>query len=243
MWEARLRAASDALEDLAVLRSARDGQRRVVHARPSSRDRLCALAVRCRVSMSAMAPPRGRAHHLVAAGRQGRLALVINDGGGRAPADISRTGCQRRAQDDPIWSLASATSGARSGEDGRTLTLSGSWASNPLLAPLGLVVANPWPRSFDCPAWAAEGEALLASAEVHGRSGQIADLRDALSWPVSWSALHGIAEIKTPLFRFIRNTSPTAHRLSVLRLGAGTPEGSARGLGFPFPAKGGAEAR
>jgi hypothetical protein len=141
--------------------------------------------------------------------------------------------------EDPIWRLALATGGARPFDEGRGLTVAGDWASNPLLAPLGLTAMFCWPQSFACAEAEAEGEALLASAAAYRLSEPIGHLREALAWPVSWTALHGAAEVKTPVFRFIRDTPPTAHRLSVRRLGAGMPETAARGLGFPFTGRAG----
>jgi hypothetical protein len=238
LWEPRLRAARDALEDLAILRCADDGQSRIAFVRPASRDRLCALAVQCRLSMTGQSdlPP---GHYHVAAGRQGRLALFIGDPAGRKKMPIALSCCEDRVDEDPVWRLAALTPGVRAADEGRGLTVTGGWASNPLLAPVGLAMMSLWPQSFACPAWEAEGEALLASAHAHGRAQAIGHLQDALSWPASWSALHGVAEVKTPVFRFIRDTAPTAQRLILHRLGAGMPEAAARGLGFPFSGRAG----
>lgn len=238
LWEPRLRAARDAVEDLAVLRCADDGRCRIAFVRPASRDRLCALAVDRRLAMAGRSE-LPLAHYHVAAGRHGRLALIIGDAAGRKRAPVALSSCEDSLDEDPVWRLASVTPGVEPFDEGRGLRVAGSWASNPLLAPVGLAVMPLWPESFACPEWEAEGEALLASADAHGRAEAIGYLREALSWPVSWSALHGVAEVKTPVFRFIRDTSPTAHRLSIRRLGAGMPEAAARGLGFPFAGRAG----
>lgn len=238
LWEPRLGAARTAAEDLAVLRCADDGGCRVAFVRPASLDRLCALATQRRVSLANLGALPPGDHH-VAAGRQGRLPLVIDGRAERAAAPITLSPCEDRADLDPVWRLALATPGAEPFDDGSGLTVAGDWASNPLLAPVGLAAMPPWPHGFDDAAAEAEGEALLASAHAHGRLEAIGYLREALSWPVSWTALHGVAEVKTPVFRFIRNTPPTAQKLTIRRRGAAMPETAARGLGFPFTGRAG----
>jgi hypothetical protein len=59
-------------------------------------------------------------------------------------------------------------------------------------------------------------------------------LQQILSWPMSWSALHGIAEVKTPVLRYVRDTVATGDRLTVQWLGTVMPQTAARGLTFPF---------
>jgi SAM-dependent methyltransferase len=59
-------------------------------------------------------------------------------------------------------------------------------------------------------------------------------LLDMLSWPVEWSALHGIAEVRTPILKISTATDATAERLEVRRQGEGYPEEGARGLHFPY---------
>lgn len=57
---------------------------------------------------------------------------------------------------------------------------------------------------------------------------------EILSWPVEWSALHGIAEIKSPIFKMIYNTDPTGEKY-VLQLESDTyPEDGLNGLLFPY---------
>lgn len=228
IWEPRIRAARDAIEDLALLRSADDGQPRIAFVRTESVERLCTLARACGVSL-ANAAPWSPGIHDVATGRSGRFPVVA---AGEANAAVDGA-CEAGAEDDPVWCLAAATPGTEPFDDGRGMTVAGNWASNPLLAAMGLA-APIWPSSFACEDTRAQGDALLACAAAHGYEQAIGHLRDALSWPTSWTALHGVAEIKTPVFRFVRNTPPTRKRLSVHYLGTEMPEGAARGLGFPF---------
>lgn len=229
-WEPRLIAARAALEDLAVLRSAQDGVLRIVAVRPASLGRLRGLAATRGVRLESLGAAPA-APDAVAAGRFGRLLVAIGEGAALVPDNAP---CPAPANEDPVWRLALRTAAAEPFDEGKGLVVAGDWAANPLLAPVGLSATSAWPAAFDCDRAAAEGAALLAAAETHGLSAAIRDLREALSWPTSWSALHGIAEVKTPVFRFIRSAPPTRQRITVRRQGAAFPEQAARGLGFPF---------
>ena len=55
-----------------------------------------------------------------------------------------------------------------------------------------------------------------------------------LSWPTEWSALHGIAEIVTPVLRVSTNTDLTGDKVVVQRQGTTYPAEGASGLRFPF---------
>lgn len=57
---------------------------------------------------------------------------------------------------------------------------------------------------------------------------------EILSWPVEYTALHGIAEIKFPILKIVTNTDYTKTKLSVRLQGTVYPEGAPKGLVFPF---------
>jgi hypothetical protein len=57
---------------------------------------------------------------------------------------------------------------------------------------------------------------------------------EILSWPIEWSALHGIAEIKTPLFKMIYNTDATGTKYSMQLKSETYPEKGLKGLLFPY---------
>jgi hypothetical protein len=57
-----------------------------------------------------------------------------------------------------------------------------------------------------------------------------------LSWPVEWSGLHGIAEIKTPVLKISARTDATAEKYTVRWSGTGYPDEGATGLRFPYRA-------
>lgn len=75
--------------------------------------------------------------------------------------------------------------------------------------------------------WAQLGEELGFSAEQQWT-------REILSWPAEWSALHGIAEVKLPVLKFMTRTDATAIKYVVQWNGATVPSEAAQGVRFPF---------
>ena len=71
-----------------------------------------------------------------------------------------------------------------------------------------------------------------------GFGAEIEWLREILGWPLEWSALHGIAEIKTPVLRASARTDATPRKYVVRWEGESYPEGGASGLSFPYPRPG-----
>lgn len=59
-------------------------------------------------------------------------------------------------------------------------------------------------------------------------------LEEILSWPVEWSALHGAAEIRTPVLKIIHDTNHTKTELVVQFQGKGYPKEGATGNRFPY---------
>ena len=59
-------------------------------------------------------------------------------------------------------------------------------------------------------------------------------LMEMLSWNVQWSALHGIAEIKTPVFKVSTSTDATGVEYLIKLHGSSYPREGASGLDFPY---------
>lgn len=59
-------------------------------------------------------------------------------------------------------------------------------------------------------------------------------LNEALQWPVKWTALHGIAEITTPVCKIVSRTDATGSKLEVRQNGPLYPDEGAQGIEFPF---------
>lgn len=90
------------------------------------------------------------------------------------------------------------------------------------------------PCRFDCEASQALGERMLGVMEEMGARAEVDSMREILAWPLEWSALHGIAEIKTPLLRLCTRTDASGVKLVVRKHGDRYPVEGSIGLHFPF---------
>lgn len=86
------------------------------------------------------------------------------------------------------------------------------------------------PCAWDCAATQALGLYVdpLWPADVRQWRDEI------LSWPVRYSALHGIALVTFPVLRVVTSTDYTADEAALSRVGTTYPAEAPRGLGFPF---------
>jgi SAM-dependent methyltransferase len=55
-----------------------------------------------------------------------------------------------------------------------------------------------------------------------------------LTWPMEWSALHGIAEIRTPLLKIATDAEATPEKHVVRTTGSAYPDEGARGIVYPY---------
>jgi len=106
-------------------------------------------------------------------------------------------------------------------------------ACNVTLRHLGLRWVSHLPCSFKCRATReyVEGASKLIRANFFE---EYRTLSEALQWPVKWTALHGIAEIVTPVCRIISRTDATYTKNTILQQGSLYPDEGARGNEFPF---------
>jgi hypothetical protein len=102
---------------------------------------------------------------------------------------------------------------------------------NPMFSKLGLRVLHHLPCSIRC-----EPSNRIAEQYFELWSEQERKwLDEILRWPVEWSALHGAAEIRTPVCKIITDTDSTATEYVVQFAGkVPLPEGSAEGNRFPY---------
>jgi hypothetical protein len=101
---------------------------------------------------------------------------------------------------------------------------------------LGIRAVPHLPCAFDCAASAALGEKLIGVGVSIGYVEEMKWLREVLSWPAEWSALHGIAEIKTPILKIATRTDSTPCKYVVRWRGSSYPERGITGLQFPYRA-------
>jgi prolyl 4-hydroxylase len=135
---------------------------------------------------------------------------------------------------DTTWAMASNTTPA----EASVVTLESTAAplANILWRWLGVRAVPHLPCRFDCHEATVFAEQLLRVADRAGYSEEVAWLKEVLSWPVEWSALHGIAEVKTPVLKFSTRTDATANKYVVRWKGTGYPKEGATGLRFPYQA-------
>ncbi|MEA3290781.1 MAG: class I SAM-dependent methyltransferase [Pseudomonadota bacterium] len=135
---------------------------------------------------------------------------------------------------DTTWPMAAA--GGTVSDDGRTIEISAEtpFQANILWRWMGVRAVPHLPCSFDCPATVEFADKLMAVGREEGFDAEMDWLEEILQWPVQWSALHGIAEVKTPVLKASTRTDATAREFTVRKLGVKTPAEAATGLGFPF---------
>lgn len=138
---------------------------------------------------------------------------------------------------DTTWHSAWLTKGSSYDavpETCETLKVSGPPEANVLLRWVGVRAVSHLPHAFDCEETVEFGKKLIEVGRAYGFAEEMDWLLEMLSWPVEWSALHGIAVIVTPVFKISTNTDPTAWKHVVRRAGTSYPEEGATGLVFPF---------
>jgi SAM-dependent methyltransferase len=109
--------------------------------------------------------------------------------------------------------------------------------TNILWRKLGIRACPHLPCGSACRDSIALAQELFAAGRDLGFRDEIEDLFEVLRWPVEWSALHGIAEIKTPILKIATETDATEVALRVRRVGARYPSEGANGTQFPYDQK------
>lgn len=102
--------------------------------------------------------------------------------------------------------------------------------ANILLRWLGVRYVPHLPCAFDCASTSTLGAEMRALMPDPERAW--AD--ELLRWPMRWSALHGIAELETPVLKVNMDTDPTSALQEVRRRGVLWPTLGATGTRFPF---------
>lgn len=132
---------------------------------------------------------------------------------------------------DATWSLACNCDETAS--DPYYITINAEPQTNLLWAPLGITPVPHLTCNFGCAASRHIGQEMTEMAEARGYKNEMGWMRQILSWPVSWSALHGIAETKTPILKMMTRTDSTAGKHTVEWQGAARPDFATPGLSFP----------
>lgn len=131
---------------------------------------------------------------------------------------------------DTTWAMVE---GHIQEETGAQMAEIAGGAVNPLLCALGLRATPHRPCGFNCEATqrlATVYSGLRAEAAPQSNPGMLAEV---LSWPVEWSSLHGIVEVRLPILKLCYDGDATATTYKVRLTGGALPEHAAQGLGFP----------
>ncbi len=92
------------------------------------------------------------------------------------------------------------------------------------------------PCSYDCDASKKLARRHLLLAREVGFAEEAAWLSEMLCWPVEWSALHGIAEIRTPVVKIVTHTDATPMKYLMRYVGdrKAMPNEALPAIRFPF---------
>lgn len=124
--------------------------------------------------------------------------------------------------------------------DAEAVTIPGSDAqleplhTNILLRWAGVRAVPHLPCSHSCRPTAELGRKMMRVGRAAGFLDETAWIEQMLSWPVEWSALHGIAELRTPVFKVVTRTDRAPAVRTVRRRGRSYPCEGARGNRFPY---------
>ncbi len=137
---------------------------------------------------------------------------------------------------DTTWPMAiNSVADGFAQREGDVITVQeGNPAANILLRWASARLVPSLPCSFACEGSLELGGMMRDVMIEGGHEAAVEWLEQLLSMPVEWSALHGIAEIKTPLFVVNTRTDLTATKYVVQKQGTFYPEEGATGLVFPF---------
>jgi len=135
---------------------------------------------------------------------------------------------------DTTWAMASASASADENDRQIEIHPDTPFQANILWRWMGVRAVPHLPCSFTCPGTVEFANALMAVGREIGYRAEMEWIEEILSWPVSWSALHGIAEVKTPVLKASTRSDATASEFLVRRHGRRTPSEAAAGLRFPF---------
>lgn len=140
--------------------------------------------------------------------------------------------CGQQSLFDTIWAMAQADSGSMGTANEKQVR--GMPYTNVLLSSVGIRAVPHHPCSFRCDATDAFARELLGLVASDDNNSAHHTLLAMLKWPAEWSALHGIAEVKSPVFKLCRPTDSTASKYVVRWTGDAYPREGARGFQFPY---------
>lgn len=135
---------------------------------------------------------------------------------------------------DPIWSTAEATQNACRAEG--LISVWGAPLCNSFWGRIGLSPFAHQPCRFDCPATKTIAGETVELGRALGYDSEMDWLEEIHAWPSEWSALHGIAEIRTPVMKICSQSDAWKSKRVVRWAGvaAAYPREGGTGVAFPF---------
>jgi hypothetical protein len=133
---------------------------------------------------------------------------------------------------DTTWPMAVASAPPEG--EGQTVEVNSVPQNNILWRWMGARAVSHLPCSFACGPTLSLADRFLEVGRQNGFGEEMDWLLEVLSWPVEWSALHGIAEIKTPVLKVSTRTDATPCKYTVRYQGRSYPAEGAQGLRFPY---------
>lgn len=240
-WAPRIEAVRGALSRLSVLAAARLVPVSLVSASPREVYAIHKLAAAHGLHARLLPGPDPGGRELMAVGNERASAdykraweagdAETLDALAGAPACCRRAAAEFRQADqlDPVWHLAAAWRVSESEADVRCAPV-----MNFLLSSLGIDTLGYLPCTFDC----GESERLGSARLDLGRGTEPDEvmgwLEAMLGWPAEWSALHGIAELKTGIVKVAYGTDYTRAKVTVRYHGRALAPDAARGLSFAY---------
>lgn len=139
--------------------------------------------------------------------------------------------------EDTIWPQAFMT--GQPDLDCTSIAIDSSPKTNVLWKCIGARPVPHLPCSFNCGTTLQLAERYIEVGRSSGFEEEMNWLMDILDWPAEWSALHGIAEIKSPVLKVSTRTDVTPFKYTVRYHGNSMPDKSAQGVDFPYAAHSG----
>jgi hypothetical protein len=139
---------------------------------------------------------------------------------------------RKRPGGDLTWTIAARTAGRRNAD--HTVAIPAEGALNLLWYPLSLRLTPHLPCRYTCTESRRSAARFAGLAKDQGFRREVGWLSEIFSWPVEWSGLHGIAEIRTPILKAALATDPTGPKYAIRFQGSAYPAEGARGLAFPY---------
>jgi uncharacterized protein len=249
-WQPLLRRLPEFLEDVTIFSGRELAGRCAVRLIPeTSLDRLRSLGERCGVELGVL-PSNALPTAISTMPGVNRTAIILAGDRPIVTRAVAAWSSGKVEEWHSLLDLPSCCLAQAIGHDGEAVIedcihrLTSHWLPpsgipesipfHPLLSHLGLSVLPIFSCRLDCTAALEAAHRFLSIGTAAGFEKEAADLREVLSWKLSWSELHGVTEVKTPVFKFCHSSERDFGPKLIFRAGSGQVDFAGVGLAFPF---------